>query len=571
MARNAVDEGGSSDKNIEEFVSKLVTISKIILECPVEKLQKMSTSHKAHCLTLPYPLQGHINPMLQFSKRLQSKRVEITIATTKSFLKKMKELPTSVSIEAISDGLPPSYLMSTSHKAHCLILPFQGQSHINPMLQFSKRLQSKRVKITIALTKSFLKNMKELPTSVSIEAISDGYDDGGRDQAGSFVAYVTRFKEIGSDTLSQLIQKLANSGCPVNCIVYDPFLPWAVEVAKNFGLISAAFFTQNCAVDNIYYHAHKGVIKLPPTQDDEEILIPGFLSTIEASDVPTFVIVPEAERILEMLVNQFSNLDKVDWVLINSFYELEKQVIDYMSKIYPIKTIGPTIPSMYLDKRLHDDKEYGLSVFKPMTNECLNWLNHQPINSVVYVSFGSITNLEAEQMLELAWGLKNSNNNFLWVVRSTEESKLPKNVLEELKLTSGNNKGLVVSWCSQLQVLEHESTGCFLTHCGWNSTLEAISLGVPMVTMPQWADQPTNAKLVKDIWEIGVRAKQDEKGIVRREIIEECIKLVMEEEKGKLIRENAKKWKEMARNAVDEGGSSDKNIEEFVSKLVTIS
>jgi len=79
-------------------------------------------------------------------------------------------------------------------------------------------------------------------------------------------------------------------------------------------------------VDNIYYHVHKGVIKLPPTQNDEEILIPGFSSTIEASDVPSFVISPEAERIIEMLGNQFSNLDKVDWVLINSFYELEKEV-----------------------------------------------------------------------------------------------------------------------------------------------------------------------------------------------------------------------------------------------------
>ncbi|KAH0649172.1 hypothetical protein KY290_033163 [Solanum tuberosum] len=457
--------------------------------------------------------------------------------------------------------------MSTSHKAHCLILPYPVQGHINPMLQFSKRLQSKRVEITIATTKYLLKNMKELPTSVSIEAISDGYDDGGRDQAGSFVAYVTRFKEVGSDTLSQLIQKLANSGCPVNCIVYDPYLNWAVEVATKYGLVSAAFFTQNCAVDNIYYHVHKGVIKFPPTQNDKEIIIPGFSCPIEASDVPSFVFRPEAERIIEMMVNQFSNLDKVDWVLINSFYELEKEVIDYMSKIYPIKTIGPTIPSMYLDKRLHDDKEYGLSIFKPMTNECLNWLNHQPINSVVYVSFGSITNLEAEQMEELAWGLKNSNNNFLWVVRSTEESKLPKNFLEELTI----EKGLVVSWCPQLQVLEHESIGCFLTHCGWNSTLEAISLGVPMVAMPQWTDQPTNAKFVKVVWEIGVRAKQDEKEIVRREVIEECIKLVIEEEKGKLIRENAKKWKEIARIVVDEGGSSDKNIEEFVSKLATIS
>ncbi|KAM3379442.1 UDP-glycosyltransferase 74G1 [Capsicum galapagoense] len=459
----------------------------------------------------------------------------------------------------------------TIHKAHCLILPYPVQGHVNPMLQFSKRLQSKGVKITIAPTKSFMKNMQDLPTTVSVEAISDGYDDGGRDQAESFVAYTTQFNEVGAYTLSQLIQKLTNCRCPVNCIVYDPFLPWAVEVAKNFGLATAAFFTQNCVVDNIYYHVHEGVVKLPPTQVDQEILIPGLSCTIGSSDVPSFVIDPEAERILEMLVNQYSNLDKVDWVLINSVYELEKEVIDWMSKIYPIKTIGPTIPSMYLDKRLQDDKEYGLSMFKPMTNECLNWLNHQPISSVVYVSFGSLVKIEGEQMEELAWGLKNCNRNFLWVVRSNEEPKLPKNLLKELKSTSSNNKGLVVSWCPQLQVLEHESIACFLSHCGWNSTLEAISLGVPMVTMPQWSDQPTNTKLVQNVWEMGVRAKQDDKGIVRRDVIEECINLVMEEEKGKVIRENAKKWKELARNAMDEGGSSDKNIEEFVSKLVTIS
>ncbi|KAK4349519.1 hypothetical protein RND71_032274 [Anisodus tanguticus] len=457
--------------------------------------------------------------------------------------------------------------MSTTHKAHCLILPYPLQGHSNPMLQFSKRLQSKGVKITIAPTKSFLKTMKELPTPVSIEAISDGYDDGGLDEAGSYAVYITRFKEVGLDTLSQLIQKLRNCGCPVNCIVYDPILSWAVEVAKKFGLVSAAFFTQNCTVDNIYYHVDKGVIKLPPTQVDEEILLPGLSCTIETSDVPSFVSTPESDILVEMLVNQFSNLQKADWILINSFYELEKEVIDWMANIYPMKTIGPTIPSMYLDKRLPDDKEYGMSLFKPMANECLNWLNRQPISSVVYVSFGSMAKLEAEQMEELAWGLKNSNKNFLWVVRSTEEPKLPKNFLDEL----ASEKGLVVSWCPQLQVLEHKSIGCFLTHCGWNSTLEAISLGVPMVTMPQWSDQPTNTKLVQDVWEMGIKAKQDEKGIVRREVIEECIKLVMEEEKGNVIRGNAKKWKELARNAMDEGGSSDKNIEEFVSKLMTIS
>ena len=87
------------------------------------------------------------------------------------------------------------------------------------------------------------------------------------------------------------------------------------------------YFSHNCVVDNIYYHVHKGVIKLPPTKNDEEILIPELSCTIESSDVPTFVhLKTEGPTLLELMVNQFLNLDKVDWVLINSFYELEKKV-----------------------------------------------------------------------------------------------------------------------------------------------------------------------------------------------------------------------------------------------------
>ncbi|KAJ6753863.1 GLUCOSYL/GLUCURONOSYL TRANSFERASES [Salix purpurea] len=107
-----------------------------------------------------------------------------------------------------------------------------------------------------------------------------------------------------------------------------------------------------------------------------------------------------------------------------------------------------------------------------------------------------------------------------------------------------------------------------MTHCGWNSTLEALSLGVPMVAMPQWTDQPTNAKFVADVWQVGVRIKVGENGMVIREEIERCIKeVMMEGERRDAIRTNSEKWKKLARMAMDEGGSSDKNIEEFVAKL----
>jgi len=229
-----------------------------------------------------------------------------------------------------------------------------------------------------------------------------------------------------------------------------------------------------------------------------------------------------------------------------------------------LRTIGPTIPSMFLDRRLKDDKVYGFSIFKPNTNACMKWLNDRPKGSVVYVSFGSVANLEVEQMQELAWGLKMSNSYFLWVVRASEEAKLPKNFVDEM-----SEKGLVVHWCPQLEVLAHEAVGCFVTHCGWNSTLEALSFGVPMIAVPQWTDQSTNAKYIINVWKMGLKAPVDEKGLVTREATKHSIREIMEGERGKEIKKNALKWRKLAKEAVDEGGSSDKNIEEFVAKLVS--
>ncbi|KAM3376298.1 UDP-glycosyltransferase 74E2-like [Capsicum galapagoense] len=145
------------------------------------------------------------------------------------------------------------------------------------------------------------------------------------------------------------------------------------------------------------------------------------------------------------------------------------------------------------------------------------------------------------------------------VVRESEEPKIPKDFLENIR-----EKGLIVTWCPQLDVLSHKAIGCFMTHCGWNSTLEVLSLGVPMVTIPIWIDQCTNAKYVMDIWEIGIKAQSNEKGVVKQEVVEQCIK----EEKSKEIRRNATKWRELTRKAMDEGGSFDRNNNEFVAKLV---
>ncbi|KAH6804511.1 hypothetical protein C2S51_032758 [Perilla frutescens var. frutescens] len=420
-------------------------------------------------------------------------------------------------------------------KPHCLILPFPIQGHINPMIQFSKRLADKGITITLAATKDLLNSTADdFSGLISVGTISDGYDEG---KAGvELPPYLEKFQQVGSQTLSRLIESLRASGRSVDCLIYDAFLPWGLAVAKNCGVSGAAFFTQSCCVNIIYYNIYKGVLRVPVLE--EEILIPG-LPKLDASDLPSFVLDQEKHP--------------------GSF---ELLATDWLRKFMSVKTIGPTIPSMFLDKRLAEDKNYGLSIFKA-DDTCMKWLEQRSPKSVIYVSFGSMAQLEEQQMEELAISLKLTNKHFLWVVRSSEESKLPKDFADET-----SEKGLIVSWCPQLEVLAHEAIGCFLTHSGWNSTLEALSLGVPMVGVPWWSDQSTNAKFVMDSWKMGIRARPDEENIVRRGEIVGCVKYVMEGEGGEEIRNNARKWKELARGAVDEGGSSDTNIQEFVSTLI---
>ncbi|KAG8372275.1 hypothetical protein BUALT_Bualt12G0049400 [Buddleja alternifolia] len=359
------------------------------------------------------------------------------------------------------------------YKGHCLTVPYPIQGHINPMLQFAKRLSHKHLKITFALTKFLFKTTTHLSggESISIRVISDGFDNGGRAQAKSFEEYQIRFMQTGQQTLSELLHDLAISGCNVDCVVYDPFIPWVLDVAKGFGLNTAVFFKQSCAVDNIYYQVYSGELK-PPVLGSEPVVVPG-LPPMRPEEMPSFIYVHGSyPAAFKMVADQFRNVDKADWIFVNTFLQVGR---------------GGT---------------------------------------------------------------------------ASEEAMLPNNFSNETL-----EKGLIVSWSSQLEVLAHEAIGCFITHCGWNSTLEGLSLGVPMVAMPQWTDQSTNAKFVEEVWGVGIRAIVDDKGLVTKEEIVRCIKHVMDSDDGKKIRVNGIKWKEMAREVVDEGRSSDRNIEEFVSIL----
>ncbi|CAN6218387.1 unnamed protein product [Urochloa humidicola] len=462
----------------------------------------------------------------------------------------------------------------SDHRIHILVVPYPSQGHINPLFQFANLLASHGddVRCTLALTRFVAASSATRPAttatgSVHVAVFSDGCDDVGPDGVGGHRApYFDRLNAAGPDSLDRLLRSESELGRPVHVVVYDAFLPWAQGVARRHGAACAVFFTQTCAVDVLYTHLRAGRIPPPPVRVAEDLPteLAGLPARLELADLPTFMVDENRPQgLLELLMNQFEGLDTVDHVLVNSFYDLEPQEADYLASTLGAKTVGPTMPSVYLDNdRLPNDASCGIHLHIPKTSESKAWLDAHPSLSVVYVSFGSLASLSSQQMAEIAEGLYNSGKPFLWVVRAKETSKLPATFADKVK-----GKGLIVPWCSQLEVLAHPSVGCFVTHCGWNSTLEAISSGVPVVAMPHWSDQPTNAKYVQDVWRVGVRVLPDSEGVMRREEIEMCVRQVMEGEMRKEFKMRALEWSQKAKKAMGKGGSSDINISDFLCKF----
>ncbi|KAL6188935.1 hypothetical protein ACLB2K_040326 [Fragaria x ananassa] len=452
-------------------------------------------------------------------------------------------------------------------QSHILVFFWPVQGHMNPMLQFSKRLAAKGQLVTMVSTTPASKTMKpgSFGRNMNIKLISDGSEQV-HGLSESMEKSHDRCQIEVQKSLNELIKNIKNSETnekyTLKFMVYHYSMPWALNIARENGIDAGPFYTTPASVKTICYQYHKGIMKLP--LEEPTTKLPS-LPPLQLEDLPSFLSNTDSDTdkfFINLAMNQFSNLSEVKWIFHSTFEKLEHEVLEWMTnQNFPVKPIGPTIPSMFLDKRLEDDIDYGFNLFEPNVETCMKWLDSKETGSVVYASFGSLANLTREQFEELAWGLCNSYHNFLWVVRESEKEKLPTNFENQIV-----EKGLVVTWCKQLQVLSHKAVGCFLTHCGWNSALEALSLGVPMVGMPHRADHPTVAKYVKDVWKVGVKVKVNE-GSVLKEEISACIRQVMDKDTGMEFRKAALVWKELAREAADDGGSSDRNIKEFVEKI----
>jgi UDP:flavonoid glycosyltransferase YjiC (YdhE family) len=259
-------------------------------------------------------------------------------------------------------------------------------------------------------------------------------------------------------------------------------------------------------------------------------------------------------------------------VVVNSFYELEPAYADYYKKVLGRRAwnVGPvSLCNRDIEDKAGRGKETSID-----QHECLKWLDSKKPNSVVYICFGSTTNFSDSQLKEIAAGLEASGQQFIWVVRRNKKGQedkedwLPEGFEERME-----GMGLIIrGWAPQVLILDHEAIGAFVTHCGWNSTLEGITAGKPMVTWPIFAEQFYNEKLVTDVLKTGVgvgvkewlRVHGDH---VKSEAVEKTITQIMVGEEAEEMRSRAKKLGQTARKAVEEGGSSYSDFNALIEEL----
>ncbi|KAJ1691245.1 hypothetical protein LUZ63_015400 [Rhynchospora breviuscula] len=266
-------------------------------------------------------------------------------------------------------------------------------------------------------------------------------------------------------------------------------------------------------------------------------------------------------------------------IILNSFEDLEGQFIELYEKEIGKKvwTVGPL--NLY-NKDEHSKSVRGNKQGAEKQEIVLNWLDSHKRKSVLYVSFGSIARKSSLQVKELGFGLEAAEKPFIWVLKEAEITPELNKWLSEDFETKIGKKGLVLrGWVPQLAIVSHPSIGGFMTHCGWNSILESISLGVPMITWPHFSDQFTNEKLVVDVLGLGVSlgvemlclmpAGDDETIWVHRGDIENAVqKLMGEEEEAKEMRRRAADMADKAKKATEEGGSSCNNITRLIDSIM---
>lgn len=282
---------------------------------------------------------------------------------------------------------------------------------------------------------------------------------------------------------------------------------------------------------------------------------------LHPSDLPFKTLHGEdsAQWLYSRIKEQFACLHEARCIVTNSFDELERPVCEHLltriPRIPTMYALGPLLPHAFLHEG--DPLDTGVGASMRDEDECVEWLNTQQASSVLYISLGSITKMCTQEIQEMAFGLAASKQPFLWVLRRESEDVEAEDLPEGLE-----KQGRMIRWAPQLRVLSHKAVGGFLTHCGWNSTLESISMGVPMIGWPRMLDQATNCWYVVKEWKVGVKLEKGD-----RHEVEMAVRQVMQEAQGEKMRSRASMLKHAARCAVGPSIAHSK-LRQFIQCIV---
>ncbi|OAY77464.1 anthocyanidin 5,3-O-glucosyltransferase-like [Ananas comosus] len=403
---------------------------------------------------------------------------------------------------------------------------------------------------------------------------------GGNPFAGMFDVL-----RLNNPALLSLVRSLSP---PPRALVLDFFCTDALDVAAELALPAYFFFSSGAANLAVFLHLPHDPAGAASFKDlgRAPVHFPG-VRPIPACDMPQVLSDRDTDT-YRALVRNFGRLPNSRGILVNTFEALEPGPARALRDGLPLP--GRPMPPTYcvgplvtggLEKAKRGGGVGGEGDGRPEAERhaCLAWLDARPERSVVFLCFGSMGAFSADQLRETALGLERSGHGFLWVVRSPPDPDPSKAfaprpepdlgaLLPEGFLDRTAGRGLVVpSWAPQVEVLRHGAVGAFVSHCGWNSSLEAITAGVPLVCWPLYAEQRMNKVFLVDEIRVGVAVDGYDQALVAADEVERKVRLVMETDDGERLRARAAELKDKAAAALDEGGSSHAAFQEFLKDL----
>ncbi|KAK7295444.1 hypothetical protein RJT34_18353 [Clitoria ternatea] len=435
---------------------------------------------------------------------------------------------------------------------HFLVIPYPVLGHVNPLVHLSQILAKHGCKISFLNTEFSHKRLNSAGldylkgSGIKFVTLPDGLDP--EDDRSDQKKVVFSIKNNMPSMLPKLIKDVNALDVENNitCVVVTMSMAWALKVGNKLGLKGALLWpasaTSLALCDCIPRLIHEGIIDshgVPSKK--QEIQLSQNMPLVDTQNFPWH---GHDKLHFDHIVQEMQTIKLGEFWLCNTTYDLEPAAFSLSPRLLPI---GPLMPN-----------ESSKISFWQEDLACLEWLDQQLPQSVVYVSFGSLAVMDPNQFKELALGLDFLNKPFLWVVRPCNDKMVKHAYPNEFH---GRN-GKIVEWAPQKKILSHPAIACFISHCGWNSTIEGVYSGVPFLCWPFAKDQLVNKSYICDVWEIGLGLVKDENGLISKEEIRMKVKQLLED---KGIKARSLKLKELTMKNIAKDGQSSKNLESFIN------